>query len=182
MPNWTENTLTITGDKKQIKQFKNQAKTKEDILLFNNFVPMPKELEGLSSPPTIVSQKDYEKKIEKVKMNSKKNEIELGLPITHKISKDLIKKFGTNNWYDWRVKNWGTKWDIGHNAELIEEDEDYLYYSFESAWSPPIDWLEKVSTQFPKLHFQLKYEEPSMSFMGVAKAENGQLNDQYIEY
>tara|TARA_Y100001938_G_C8084948_1_gene431381 strand:+ start:235 stop:696 length:462 start_codon:yes stop_codon:yes gene_type:complete len=84
------------------------------------------------------------------------------------------------NWYDWRCDNWGTKWDVEGCLEY--DDEDYLEYSFQSAWSPPTAFLEKVSKDFPLLRFRLKYEEEGNGFLGVAVATNGHLNDQCIEY
>ena len=84
------------------------------------------------------------------------------------------------NWYDWRVKHWGTKWDI--TAYLEWDDEDCVEYSFDSAWSPPYNFVEKVSKDFPLLRFRLKYEEPGMCYMGVATSVNGNLDDQCIQY
>lgn len=83
------------------------------------------------------------------------------------------------NWYDWRVEHWGTKWDI--DGCLNYDDEDYLEYSFESAWSPPVAFLEKVSKDFPLLRFILKYEEEGCGFLGRAIAVNGQVDDAYLE-
>jgi len=85
-----------------------------------------------------------------------------------------------DNWYSWRCDNWGTKWDVEGCLEY--DDEDYLEYSFQSAWSPPTAFLEKVSKDFPLLRFRLKYEEEGNGFLGVAVATNGHLNDQCIDY
>lgn len=83
------------------------------------------------------------------------------------------------NWYDWRVEHWGTKWDI--DACLNYDDEEYLDYSFESAWSPPTAFLEKVSKDFPLLRFVLKYEEEGCGFLGRAIAKDGVLDDACLE-
>ena len=45
-------------------------------------------------------------------------------------------------WWDWRVQNWGTKWDIGwedyqDKAEL--NGDNAMFVNFQSAWSPPLD-------------------------------------------
>ena len=84
------------------------------------------------------------------------------------------------NWYDWRVEHWGTKWDI--DCCLNYDDEDYLEYSFQSAWSPPVLFLEKVSKDFPLLRFILKYEEEGCGFLGRAIAVNGQVDDACLDY
>ena len=75
------------------------------------------------------------------------------------------------NWYDWRISNWGTKWDVeGH---LTLESENILIYEFDSAWSPPIYWIPKVSSLFPELSFELYFKEAGMCFQGsmVAKED-----------
>ena len=83
------------------------------------------------------------------------------------------------NWYDWRVEHWGTKWDI--DAYLEDYDTEYLQYSFQSAWSPPTAFLEKVSKDFPLLRFVLKYEEEGCGFLGRAIAKDGVLDDTCLE-
>ena len=83
------------------------------------------------------------------------------------------------NWYDWRVEHWGTKWDI--SACLNYDDEEYLEYSFESSWAPPVRFLEKVSKDFPLLKFVLKYEEEGVGFIGRAIACNGLMDDVSLE-
>ena len=86
-----------------------------------------------------------------------------------------------SDWYHWNIDNWGTKWDV----ECYEEariDDDYVELSFDSAWAPPVVWLEKVAKKYPKLKFSLKYNEPGMCFMGCAKGSNGVIVDEYLEY
>jgi hypothetical protein len=142
MPNWCENNLEITGDIKEIKKFKKQAKAKETDLSFKNFIPMPKKLENTQSP-------------------------------ADKPNKELIKKYGADNWYDWNIKNWGTKWDT--EAELTDSGADFLWYYFDTAWSPPTEWLKQTCKLFKKLSFELKYDEPGMGFCGTVRAENGKI-------
>ena len=43
-------------------------------------------------------------------------------------------------WWDWRVQNWGTKWDIGYDTARDNEavlTNGQMVVSFDSAWSPP---------------------------------------------
>lgn len=73
------------------------------------------------------------------------------------------------NWYDWRIRNWGIKWDI--ESRLIDKSEDALIYAFESPCRPPYVWIKKVALMFPDLSFELYYKEPGMCFQGVIMAK-----------
>ena len=73
-------------------------------------------------------------------------------------------------WYNWNVVNWGTKWDVAvsedneHSDTYIEGPTEngenlVVYYNFNTAWSPPVPALAKLSAQYPSLLFTLSYEE-----------------------
>ena len=74
------------------------------------------------------------------------------------------------DWYDWSLNNWGTKWDACE-PNICHNDIDYFAVSFESAWSPPITWIENIMQDFPDLSFTLEYEEPGMCFGGRLLAQ-----------
>lgn len=50
-------------------------------------------------------------------------------------------KYGKDNWYDWRCAHWGTKW----NAYFTHLDEDNNAIEFDTAWSCPINVLDKLA-------------------------------------
>lgn len=79
------------------------------------------------------------------------------------------------DWYDWRIKNWGTKW----NGDIydIKINEGELIVNFASAWSPPTHWLQKVARIFPDLHFELTYMETGIWFAGLCIAEGEDFED-----
>ena len=92
-------------------------------------------------------------------------------------------KLDGNDWYDWRVKNWGTKWDVDAHLQWGSPEDEYLEYEFDSAWSPPCEALTNISKKWKKLKFTLKYEEPGMCYMGVFKIDKGDVTqDDCIEY
>lgn len=68
------------------------------------------------------------------------------------------------NWYDWQVANWGTKWDLSVHAEDIKPDK--VIVSSSTAWAPPVTWVQKVAPMYPHLEFTLLYEEGGMCFAG----------------
>ena len=106
MPNWCNNTLTLSGPKDKVKTIFDKAKESNELL--QQLHPMPKELEGTTSPaPT-----DGEPQ-----------------PLVD----------GHDNWYDWRVENWGTKWDVDMDGlELVENNDSATIQGwFDSAWAPP---------------------------------------------
>jgi Ferredoxin-like domain in Api92-like protein len=89
------------------------------------------------------------------------------------VGPDELTRYGAHNWYRWCIERWGTKWDV--KATLLAATPKFLEFEFESAWSPPVKWLEKVAADFPRLRFVLHYDEPMMGFAGVAIAEQGRL-------
>lgn len=43
----------------------------------------------------------------------------------------------TSEQYDWRIENWGTKWDFGVE-DLQNEDMNTVYGYIDTAWTPPV--------------------------------------------
>ena len=84
------------------------------------------------------------------------------------------------NWYDWRVNKWGTKWDAVECYQIDRGHND-VKFTFLTAYSPPIEWLEYVAEMFPNIWIMLEYDEPGMCFRGVASGR-GQIIDNYSEY
>ena len=57
------------------------------------------------------------------------------------------------NWYNWRLDNWGTKW----NARDIEvKDNGFI---FETPWDPPWGIISELMRQFPDVTFSLGAED-----------------------
>jgi hypothetical protein len=70
--------------------------------------------------------------------------------------------------YDWERQNWGCKWG-GQHSIILDEWEGHIDYQFDTAWSPPIEFLTTVAKKWPQLLFILDYEEPGVGFKGIAK-------------
>ena len=70
-------------------------------------------------------------------------------------------------WWDWRIQNWGTKWDIGYDADRSNHAQGCdktMFVYFDSAWSPPTDAYAKLA----ELGFLVKafYYEGGCAFCG----------------
>lgn len=76
--------------------------------------------------------------------------------------------------YSWELDNWGTKWG-GVDVWLDEDSPKLLRYNFNTPWSPPMPWLNKVAADWPELTFDLEYTEPGMGFRGSVRYEDGKL-------
>jgi hypothetical protein len=76
---------------------------------------------------------------------------------------------GFDNWYDWRVSNWGTKWDVDvDNLEFREEgDVGIIQGWFDSAWAPPIHCYEHFLTANEDFSIKSYYYEGGMDFGGL---------------
>ena len=84
-----------------------------------------------------------------------------------------------DDWYNWNVNNWGTKWDIGKPEQYgfkATRMGNQVSASFDSAWVPPIGLYGKLF----KLGYNVKatYWEPGMAFCGIW--DNGY--SKYVEY
>ena len=180
MPNHVENKLKVKGKKEDIEDFKKEAKNAKEAFSIHNLFPMPKELENTKSPPEVLVGIAFVKRFQEYQEEIKKNpDWGTGKPISGRESKRLIDKYRANNWYDWCIKNWGTKWG-SYDSELYGNGKTYLKYIFNTAWSPPVAALEKISADYPNLLFELSYKEEGMGFKGKATFQNGLIEDQEL--
>jgi len=83
-----------------------------------------------------------------------------------------------DSWYEWRLQNWGTKWEFCDVVLNSDTDTSEFECSFLTAWSPPIEGLLKISTKFPDALFTLFYNEDGLDFAGVAFLKDGKAFDQ----
>jgi len=50
-------------------------------------------------------------------------------------------------WWDWRVQNWGTKWEITTDEAYIDISDNEIRVCFSTAWSPPTGIFDKLVEQ-----------------------------------
>lgn len=90
---------------------------------------------------------------------------------------ELTEKYGFSGWYEFRIKSWGTKWDVGEE-DSIEMDADGLGFraSFDSAWTPPFGIVKQLIDD--GFEVVLNYYEPGVGFVG----RSGNCFDDYFEF
>lgn len=148
MPNWCQNIVSFKHHDPQMIARVVRAYNKGALM--GTFFPCPKELHDTVAG--VVGPKGSPEARE------------------HEIQEQLnVKQFGHKNWYDWQIANWGTKWDLGRGKGedklSVKRTATEFTLSFDSAWSPPIDFYVKMENQYGyRIH--ARYFEPGCGFIG----------------
>lgn len=159
MPNWCFNNLVLYSNNKDTLE--NIRKAFCENRLLDYLVPMP---EGL-----------------------KNQEIDsLSAEERETLEQKNIEQYGSRDWYYWTNKNWGTKWDVGADDSHAYENNDYgvaenidmnkdefkysLKLSFDSAWGPPREAIEKIRDH--DVWFILTYYEGAIGFCGILSSDD----------
>lgn len=146
MPNWCENRLEITANTAE------ELKTVlESVIRINNI------------------NKDHYKYDEFIL------DFELLVPMPKELNPEIdsnylenFEKYGAGDWYEWRYKYWGVKWNA--NTQYCPDyDANNTEYSidFDTPWCAPEAWFKVLIKKFPDVKFKLIYFEPGMFFAGI---------------
>jgi len=85
----------------------------------------------------------------------------------------------TDGTYDDNRNKWGTKWDP--SPVIVNEARNNLVVLyFNTAWSPPEEWVDAVSKIVPFLKFTLSYFEPGVFFVGRHVVQEGRVLEDAI--
>lgn len=69
-----------------------------------------------------------------------------------------------DNWYEECIQKWSTKWEPYDIFVKEDYSHDILEYEFNTAWSPPHEWLLTVSKIYPELEFTIYSEDEFINF------------------
>jgi hypothetical protein len=83
---------------------------------------------------------------------------------------EMTAAHGAMNWYEWRRRFWGTKWNACETGITSEQPLDFL---FDTAWGPPLPLLLAASRMYPTLTFNCIFIEESMDFGGERRYQGG---------
>lgn len=162
MPNHCYNTIEVVdGKPADYRKVAQALKSEEQAVDFNCVVPMPKALKGENDEHGHFSFP-----------NPKKEETDTcGVPKS--LAAEFTKKYGAPNWYDWSLKNWGTKWNAYDIQEVVKSDGSPAIPQFMTAWSPPEAFYLALSQAFPKLTFKCHYDIELGNGSGYMVFKNG---------
>jgi hypothetical protein len=89
---------------------------------------------------------------------------------------------GLPDWCQWRLANWGTKWEPNSAGSVVIEEHKInnqpiktANYQFETAWGPADVWFKRVIVKYKNLKFCLTYSEEGGDFGGAFVAVGGKI-------
>jgi len=147
MPNWVGNDIIVSGRKAEIDKLFSEVIVQrrdeytnelDDYFDFNRIIPMPPHQPDTSKPNPFWGA-------------------------GHDLSSEDKDKYGKNNWYDWSVEHWGTKWNASPDQIISRpyREGGTGRISFSTAWSPPGSIFDELSKQYPTLTFDIKSMDES---------------------
>ena len=147
MPNWCYNRVSIYSE--NIDQVTELFDIFNNAEPFNTLIPSPKWSETPNEDgelPVLEEHKDSDGKV---------------LFTTHKFPKSGKTD---DRWYDWQINNWGTKWEPADIS--VEQCEEELELTFNTAWSPPEDICRAIRNKYPDISVSWFYDEPGCEIAG----------------
>jgi len=185
MPNHVVNQLEIIGHSRHIEDVMESLRSKEDPTVcfdFNSFLPMPEELKSVTSPARIITKAELKKELKELDNPDRPKYLGRSTGITQEMSDDYEERFGSNNWYDWALSNWGTKWG-SYETRLISQEPDVekpqyvrVKIEFQTAWSSGAASIQFLSDMFPAFVFHLKYADEDCGYnVGIYKFKDGNI-------
>ena len=131
MPNWVRNEITIKGSKKDLDDFVANYFSKNDedntYFDFDKVIPEPRREE--CCPKDCIRKEG-----------------------------DAIEIFSDRpwfNWYAWRYKHWGVKWNSS-DTYFVRESNNRLIVEFNTPWASPQNIFNALKTQNPFLDFKIE--------------------------
>ena len=181
MPNYVKNNLSFDGAPAQVGRLFSAIKGENGLIDFNKLIPMPPELEIEAGSRTTAGFKRYlaflagagfRTEMEPAYLASHpeidREEWELG-----KQAYQNIQNYGFPTWYEWRIQNWGTKW----NASSAEVSDGQ--FSFLTAWNDPKPVIEKLSQIFPTVSIHHVWADEDIGYnCGERTYHNGTITQE----
>ncbi len=156
MPNHCYNRVSVYSDNEQDIQtlfdiFENGTNPKNDLTVFGQIIPEPnwKEIPVGGKLPVM-----------------DKREFGMGLSFESTDEEGRPQMTQDARWYDWRIQNWGTKWDCYDLTIDESELPNGFEASFNTAWSPPEDIYNALKEKFEGMSISWFYDEPGMEIAG----------------
>lgn len=174
MPNNTTIELSVSGNTKVLALFaashliplvEPDPYTDETLHFdFNTIIPMPVLYKRNAFGMDGLYGGKYETKDEELKLT-------------------LLEKYGSQDWYDWCVANWGVKWnsyDNNINTSMGDPalfNDGVIHIEFQTAWTIPEGIFLELAELYPELIFEVECLEEGGGFAGYIRYEDGEVDE-----
>jgi hypothetical protein len=204
MPNHTTNIMTVSGPEKDLISFMNKVSHKNPDLL--NYYKEKLEKDIASKKASLkefpnnnnfiqMELKNNEEELKKILDSTWTEHLDFNgtVPMPHSLSinsparnkeeqdiaEDNVKKYGHADWYGWCTSNdgWGTKWGA-YDVKEPEVLNNCVIYRYQTAWSPPLPWIQKTSMLFPSLTFNIAAADEGGDYYLVYEYKNNTCTSQ----
>jgi len=195
LPNWCENSLTISGPKDSVSSFVKKAEGREhkyagpfSYNLSRDSGELEPIWEGFLQIQMEVLMKGSEDTLGETSLLSFHSLLPipkevLFSPYDSHVFEKMAKKYpewfskypDLKSGYEWENSAWGVKWGAtGIERDGLWKDRDLwvVKYHFSTAWNPPT-LFQSVSEDFPDLLFSLEWKEPGQGFSGYKRYRGG---------
>ena len=106
--------------------------------------------------------------------NKEEDSVEFNFGIMSPIPDELL-----GDDYEWRINNWGNKWD-GSDC-YIDICDDQIFLNIETAWSPCDKWTYKLIELCPGVDIYHEYYESGEGYIGWIQHCENEGPDEYEE-
>jgi len=187
MPNHVQNRLTlVNASRVEIKKFNELFHKDEDFISLNKIIPMPESLQiesGIRSSKAeeIINSADPEKALADhlAKMREDRHYTEEDCEEFKRLVAQVkynLDKYGYPTWYDWSIKNWGTKWDT-YDGNSLGDDS----CCFCTAWSTPFPAMVALSKMLQDCEIEVEFaDEDYGNNCGRYTLKNGEIKSSYL--
>jgi hypothetical protein len=181
MPNIATTYCTVTGSSDEVERFKQgtiktcSVKGKTETLFdFAAIIPVPAIIEGTESSTSVdqglvhlghadlVLKRFLERDASFEEPAIRYIERLKAIPVSDpegvakaKVGIQAFMETGSMDWYDWRCKHWGTKWN-SDNLQVLSDKPGRYEFCFDTAWRFPVPIFEKLAQMFPDLNFAIE--------------------------
>lgn len=192
MANDVTNILSFEGDPDRVRAMLQAIQDDQagfGTIDFNKVIPMPESLNiecGSSSHRGLEAFQDYQhcyagnlsEAAEAEYRNAHPEVSDKEWEIGKAAAKNLA-EYGAPTWYEWCVKNWGTKWNAyGFPSGRAAEE---LTVSFFTAWDPPDPIIRKLSELYPDITVTHRWADEDIgSNVGRKVWRAGEVQEEYL--
>ncbi len=161
MPNHVMNIVRISGSEESIARCSEQI-FKGGEFSFQNIKPMPEDLDipsGSMSYTAMEWMKADERTRRRIEKKYGLDNVE-GRARMQRYAINVA-LYGFPTWYEWRLENWGTKWDA-YEISVIHRSDRAIHIAFQTAWSTPQAVIETLAGQYPDLAIDVDFADENM--------------------